>query len=136
MRLWHRSHPRREPSVWKQGERVAERYLKRRGIRTIERNVRLPLGEIDLLCVERRTGTIVVVEVKARKYAKSDAQGIDPTANITARKRAKLVSLAKSIQKAPRYQSRPIRIDVVSVRFVDGQRSPEIRHYPGCVSDS
>tara|TARA_A100000171_G_scaffold38411_1_gene37744 strand:+ start:3709 stop:4077 length:369 start_codon:yes stop_codon:yes gene_type:complete len=122
--------------VWKQGERAAEKYLKRRGIRTIERNIRLPHGEIDLLCVERRSGTIVVVEVKARKYAEAGAQGIDPTANITARKRAKLVSLAKSIKKVPRYQSRPIRIDVVSVRFVHGQRLPEIRHYPGCVSDS
>lgn len=134
--FWRRDHPRRDISVWRRGERVAERHLRRNGMRVLARNLRLPHGEIDLLCLERRTNTIVIVEVKSRLYDDLNAPGIDPSASITGKKRAKLVTLAKSIKKMPQYQTRAIRVDVVTVRFAKDKQPPEIRHYPGCVSDS
>lgn len=123
-------------SVWKRGERAAEKHLRKHGLKILARNMRLPVGEIDLLAHDRASDTIVIVEVKARSYAPDSTRDIDPAANITQHKRRKLVQLAKSIKRMPEYASRSIRIDVVSVRFVDGERRPEISHYPGCVSDS
>lgn len=128
---------RRKPqSVWVRGERAAERYLKRNGFQSIARNLRLPIGEIDLLCLEKHSGTIVIVEVKARDYAPDAKRRIDPIASITQKKQAKLRTLARGIKQMPAYADRPIRIDAVSVRFMPGQRTPEITHYPGCVGDS
>lgn len=123
-------------SVWARGEQAAARYMRKQGCRVIARNLRLPIGEIDLLCLEKSTGTVVVVEVKARSYSENTSRDIDPVASITAKKRAKLISLAKSIKKKPRFAASAIRIDVISVRFEAGRRKPVIRHYLGCVSDS
>ncbi len=123
-------------SVWDRGERAAARFMRRGGCRVLARNLRLPVGEIDLLCLEKSSGTLVLVEVKARRYDTQGTKQIDPTASITAKKRAKLLLLAKSLKKMPRFARMPIRIDVVSVRFVGGSRRAQITHYPRCVSDS
>ncbi|RMH44793.1 MAG: YraN family protein [Deltaproteobacteria bacterium] len=45
-------------------ERVAVRYLRRKGLRIVARNVRLPSGEIDI--VARDGDTLVFVEVRCR----------------------------------------------------------------------
>ena len=127
---------RRPQSVWVRGERAAERYLKRNGFRVIARNLRLPMGEIDILCIEKTTGTVVVVEVKSRAYNADSARDTDPIASITHKKQAKLRTLAHAIRRMPAYSGKPIRIDAVSVRFENGRRKPMISHYPGCVGDS
>lgn len=134
--MWRRpGKPERRDAVWRRGERVAQRHLRKQGLRTIARNLRMPHGEIDLLCRDTRSGAVVVVEVKSRMCKDPAERAPDPTAGITSRKRAKLVSLARAVQKSPRYRGAPIRIDVVSVRFVGGWKNPEVRHYPGAVGD-
>jgi len=35
-------------SVWARGEQAAARYMRKQGCRVIARNLRLPIGEIDL----------------------------------------------------------------------------------------
>ena len=115
--------------------RAAARFMRRQGCRIIARNLRLPQGEIDLLCLEKTTGTAVIVEVKARAYT-PETRDIDPLASITAKKQAKLITLAKAIRKRPEFESRPIRIDIIAVRFEDGSRRARIRHYSGCVTGS
>src|SRR6476620_6619518 len=51
----------------RRGERLAGRYLKRRGYKVLYRNYRASGGgEIDLVCRERATNTLVFVEVKTR----------------------------------------------------------------------
>ena len=47
------------------GERIAERALAKRGLRTVERNARTRWGEIDLVCRDARG--YVFVEVKTRQ---------------------------------------------------------------------
>lgn len=47
------------------GERRAAAYLRLRGYQVLERNYRVPQGEIDLIA--RKGETLVFVEVKARK---------------------------------------------------------------------
>ncbi len=47
------------------GERRAAAYLRLRGYQVLERNYRVPQGEIDLIA--RKRETLVFIEVKARK---------------------------------------------------------------------
>jgi putative endonuclease len=124
----------RENSVWKRGENAAARHLKRNGYKILKRNLRLGMGEIDLLCEDTSSGTIVIVEVKARLQKPMDQRRIDPEANITAAKKRKLRTLASAIMKKDGYRDRPIRIDVIAVVFVSGKNSPvELRHFEAAV---
>jgi len=47
----------------RRGEALAARYLERRGLRIVGRNVRTRVGEIDLVAYDE--GTLVLVEVRA-----------------------------------------------------------------------
>lgn len=122
----------RESSVWKRGERAAERVMRRAGCRVIGRNVRLTPGEIDLLCRDKKTGRFVLVEVKARVV---DGSNRRPEDAITDAKKRKLVLLAKSLRKGEEVRRAGIRIDVVAVDFAPDHRRPKAtRHYEGAVS--
>ena len=124
----------RNNSVWKRGEDAAAKHMKRNGCKILDRNLRLGMGEIDLLCEDAGSGTIVVVEVKARLRKVGDQRRVDPEANITAAKKRKLRTLASAIMKKDAYRGRPIRIDVVAVVFDAGKNAPvELRHFQSAV---
>jgi putative endonuclease len=61
------------------GERRAAAFLRLRGYRILERNYRVPQGEIDL--VARKGDTLVFVEVKTRKDDShgSPIEAVSPT---------------------------------------------------------
>jgi putative endonuclease len=94
------------------GEDRASRFLAARGYRVLARNVRVPGGEIDAVCLDGPT--LVIVEVKRRDSRSfgSALQAVD------ARKRATLRRIAADYAQivAP---SAKIRFDVVTL---DGQR--------------
>lgn len=97
----------------------------------VARDVRTPGGEADLVCLERVTGALVLVEVKAR------VRGVSPTAAtsaVNADKRRRLVATARSLQGLRRFRGRPVRIDVVTVEYAERGGPPEIRHYPNAVT--
>ncbi len=132
------------------GERDAARFLRKLGCRTLARNLRTPGGEADLVCLDRKTGAVVLVEVKARVVGheepshgpvgehaqpQSKSQTISPAAAINADKRRRLVRTAKSLHQLPRFATRPIRIDVVTVEYAHADdRAPAIRHYVNAVT--
>jgi putative endonuclease len=96
----------------RQGEERAARHLERLGYRIVGRNVKLPGGEVDLVCAE--SGDLVFVEVKRR-----DAHGFGTGISaVDRRKRATLRALAADYAQvlAPRAK---IRFDIVSI---DGNR--------------
>lgn len=101
------------------GERLAARELKRRGYRILERRWRCRAGEIDL--VARDGETLVVVEVKARRRRDYGP----PSDAVDARKRRKLVQLARVYLAARRLENVSVRFDVVGVDLRPGQ-SPRI----------
>lgn len=108
--------------------------MRTHGFKVLERNLRLSMGEIDLLCEDPKTGTLVVVEVKARQRKDSDTKRIDPEASITAAKKSKLRTLTQSLTKQPRFRDRAVRIDVIAVVFEEGSRKPiALRHYESAV---
>jgi len=94
------------------GEDRAAGFLQSAGYRIVRRNVRLPGGEIDLVC---RDGEVIVfVEVKARWSTRFGSA----LSAVDARKRATLRRLAADYVQIVAPNAR-VRFDVVAV---DGER--------------
>jgi putative endonuclease len=116
------------PDTRREHGRVAEdaaaAYLVARGIRVIDRNVRFPHGEIDLVAHEGATW--VFVEVKSRR-----ADWGDPaTAAVTAAKRRRLGRLAQHYLKWKGLGQARCRFDVIAVTLDREGRIREVRHLP------
>jgi len=92
----------------KSGEDRAAAFLQSRGYRILERNLRLPGGEIDLVCRDGRT--LVFVEVKLRKSARFG----NALSAVDARKRATLRRLAADFAQIVAPYAR-VRFDVVAL---------------------
>lgn len=107
------------------GEEVAARFLRRRGLTIVARNLRSRLGEIDL--VGREGSTLVFVEVKARQAARGDP----PQAAVNARKRARLARLALGYLARQGLAECRCRFDVVAVTLAPQGGAPRVEHFPG-----
>lgn len=94
------------------GEELAAAFLEQAGYRVVRRNLRLPGGEIDLVCRDRET--IVFVEVKVRTTGRFGSA----LSAVDAAKRETLRRLAADFVQivAPNAH---FRFDVVAV---DGER--------------
>jgi len=91
-------------------EVLAEQFLRKKGYRILERNVRLPGGELDIIV--RHGDILVFVEVKARR---TDKYGGAPYA-IHRRKEQRLIQLAAQYMahyKHDRSDHEPCRFDVI-----------------------
>lgn len=105
------------------GERRGERFLKRRGFRTLVRNFYCNGGEIDLIMVDA-DGAVVFVEVKARADEAFEAV----EAVITDAKKNRMSRAARFFLAAHNIEDRSFRFDVVAI--VLGRSGPvQIRHY-------
>lgn len=96
-------------AIGARGERLALRFLRRRGYRLVARNFRCPEGELDL--VVRRGTTLVVVEVR------TVTQGFlaSPLDSVTARKRARVARAARRWLALHRPVCGRVRFDLVGV---------------------
>jgi|WetSurMetagenome_2_1015567.scaffolds.fasta_scaffold25240_4 putative endonuclease len=115
------------------GERAAERFLRKAGFRIVARNVTYPEGEVDLVTVEKSTGTLCFVEVRSRKIFDGDrGPKITPEESVTPAKRRKVIRAARQFALERKAADMVLRFDVVTVRFAaDDHAPPDIRHYPG-----
>jgi putative endonuclease len=111
------------------GERLAEAFLRMRGIYVVGRNVRAGRGELDLIA--REGDTIVFVEVKLRT-------GHDDMAALEAvnwKKRLDMSRAATRWLQDHGLTDRPVRFDVVGITWeADGSRihAEHIRNaFPG-----
>ncbi|MEM9346928.1 MAG: YraN family protein [Planctomycetota bacterium] len=111
-----------------QGERLAEKHLKKQGYKTVARNLRSRFGEIDLLMLGPDGRMLVFVEVKT---ARADRQSkVPPELRVGKQKQRKITSLAAKLIAKHKLTGRPIRFDVVGVDLHEG-REPGVRHYAG-----
>ena len=116
----------------RRGERAAERHLKRHGYRILARNVTYRQGEVDLVALQKATGTVCFVEVRSRVLAEDEDAVVEPEETVTLRKRRRVASAARKFLSDRRATDRPVRFDVIAVRFAaDGRGRPDVRHYPG-----
>ncbi|MBA2485373.1 MAG: YraN family protein [Nitrospira sp.] len=100
----------RRRKVGDEGEGQAEAYLRRQGFRILGRNVRSPLGELDLVADDQ--GVLVFIEVKRRRTG-TFGGAIEA---VDARKRAKLIQLAAQYLAQHRIRNRACRFDVVLIQ--------------------
>ena len=105
------------------GEREAARFLRGKGYRILQRQMRNRFGEIDLVALDGET--IVFVEVKTRR---GDAHGA-PFEAVTAGKQQKLVLAGLAYLKRYRLLERRCRFDIVSIVWPAGVMVPKIQHY-------
>jgi putative endonuclease len=120
---------RRDPGVVTDNRRTlgqaaeaeAARALERAGLAVVERNVRFPEGEIDLVC--RDDEVVVFVEVKCRRAGWDNA----PAAAVSWQKQRRLTRLAQHYLKWRRLDGVRCRFDVVSVT-VDTRGALDVRH--------
>jgi putative endonuclease len=90
-------------------ERIAERFLIKRGLTLIARNYRCRFGEIDLVMQEREA--LVFVEVRLRRTHKGNDFG-GPAASITPVKQARIIAAAQHYLSGMK-QLPPCRFDAV-----------------------
>jgi len=104
----------------KEGERVAEQYLKKKGYKLVERNYRCPGGELDLIVLDRRV--VVFVEVKTRT-----GRGFGtPAEAVEFRKQRRMIRAAQFFLSAKGLHQRDARFDVVGVLWAG--RQPVVEH--------
>jgi putative endonuclease len=107
----------------REGEVLAEAFLRARGCRTLARNFRCRAGEIDLVVLD---GDVVVfVEVRSRR---GDVAGT-PFESVDGRKQAQVVRVARHFLAARGLGERDARFDVVGVRF--DADPPAVEHLRG-----
>ena len=105
------------------GEKRCERFLKRKGFRTLVRNFSCRGGEIDLVMVDSE-GVVVFVEVKTR--ADEDFEAVESV--ITDAKKNRMNRAARYFLAAHNIENRHFRFDFVAI--VLGRSGPvQIRHY-------
>ena len=104
----------------KEGERIAELFLKKKGYKLVERNYRCAAGELDLVMMDHRV--IVFVEVKTRT-------GIGygtPLEAVESRKQLKMIYAAQFFLSAKKLNQREARFDVVGISWPGPQ--PVVEH--------
>ncbi len=95
----------------------AVQYLRRRGLKLVQRNYHCPAGEVDIIM--RHGATLVFVEVRYRAASRwaSAAESVGFT------KQRKLARTALHfLQSHPRWQTAGCRFDVVAIDRVDGKQ--------------
>lgn len=108
------------------GERHAERYLNKLGMKTLARNYHAERAEIDLIMLDGET--VVFVEVKTRL---SDAFGTGAEAVTNAKQRS-IIRCAAAYAREHDLQDTSMRFDVVEV--MDSYITPTINHFDAAFS--
>ena len=104
--------PKRPDSrrIGQEAERQATEFLRRRGFRILETNVRFTVGELDIVAEDGPS--LVFVEVRARH----STQYGSPEESVTFKKQRRVYRAAEMyLQTRNLKQDRPMRIDVVAI---------------------
>jgi putative endonuclease len=119
---------KREPghlALGKWGERKAERFLRRNGMKILGRRVRVGShDEIDLLAREKDVLVILEVKTRAREGLRPAKDAVDREKQIRLNRAA--LRYARSLDPRPR----ALRFDIVEVVGHPRGGAPEIRHLP------
>ena len=114
--------------VGARGEDLAVAELQRQGMEVVARNWRCPVGEIDVVAVERVQGrqTLVFCEVKCRTGLGFG----NPLEAITYTKLRKLRQLSAQWLATEELRADDVRIDAIGVVLLPGQQ-PQLTHVRG-----
>jgi len=114
-------------ALGKWGEEQALGYLRRQGMRILQRNFRTPVGEIDIIARQRKE--LVFIEVKTRR-------GISfgyPQDAVNARKQRQIIRTAQWFLQQEKIENLQPRFDVVAILCQSDGRA-QIQHLPNAFS--
>ena len=114
--------PTDRKSLGRWGEKQAEKFLRKNGLKILSRNFTCKTGEIDIIMTDNN-GTIVFIEVKTR----ADEKFAEAESAITQVKKNRMAKAARYFLNTNNIEDRPCRFDVVIV--LPGVNKPQIRHY-------
>ena len=98
--------------IGNQAEDIALAYLSKRHLKLIQKNYLTPLGEIDIIMLDKTSQTLVFIEVRYRSNARFGAA----VETITHKKQAKIIRTAQLyLQKHQQYQNYLCRFDVIGL---------------------
>ncbi len=112
-----------EVSLGERGERLAARWLTRRGYRILHRNLTIGRDEADLVAVDPGGRTLVIIEVKTRSSVTPP-----PEAGLTRVTQRHLERFSARLGRRHEYRDLPVRIDAIAIVWPAGGK-PDIRHY-------
>ena len=96
-----------------QAEKLAEKFLQGKGLKTIINNFSIKGGEIDSIMLHH--DTLVFVEVRLREH-----QQVTAAESVSIHKQRRIIKAAKMfILKHNKYQQLPCRFDVVALDKLD-----------------
>ena len=103
--------------VGAEGEELAVSYLESAGLTIVERNYRVPQGEIDVVCLdpqgEGEHAVLVFVEVKARR----DLQYGLPLESLSEAKMRRVFLAAEMYMIQRNLEDMPCRFDVIGILY-------------------
>ena len=106
----------------KQGEKIASRYLLKKGYSIIRRNYRSSFGEIDIIAFNETHKTLVFVEVRFR----SEGFLVDPLESVNYRKQERIRKTALQFLSKTKIFYDSVRFDVIGI--VERNGKFEIEH--------
>jgi putative endonuclease len=113
------------------GEKIARKYLKRKGYRILDKNFRYSrLGEIDIIA--KKSNDIIFFEVKTRR--KVGPSEFLPEDNITFNKKRKLIKLAQTWLGQKKIKDLFWQIDILAIEIYR-DKSFDIRHLENAIED-
>jgi putative endonuclease len=119
----NQQHSGRNQIVGKWGEDCAFAFLESKGFKILDRNVRTPAGEIDLIALDHET--LVFVEVKTRSHIRAGY----PEEAVTEDKLEHMVDSAESwLEEHTDYEDN-WRLDVVAVTGMLNSKNPQIEWF-------
>ncbi|QDG49979.1 YraN family protein [Persicimonas caeni] len=125
--------PRRE--IGMAGEDLAAEHMRELGWEVLHRNYTLKMGELDMVASRygkvghRMEQTLAFVEVKTKRTP----LGPPPEASVNARKRGRLVRLAKVYLQKEKVRKVNVRFDVIAIDL--SGEEPKLTHFP-CAFDA
>lgn len=108
----------------KESEDAAARFLKRQGLKVVQRNFDTPFGEIDIIAVDG--DTIVFAEVRSR----SADTAVRPEDTVNGKKQAKLRRAAELyLKKHGLFDTAACRFDVLALTAAPDGDGWTIEHF-------
>ena len=120
-----RGSPAKPSDLGPLGEKAAARFMRARGMKILGRNYSCPVGEVDIIALDRRAKAIVFAEVKTR----SDAGKASPLSAINTEKQNRVRRIAGHYLSSRDIGVLSVRFDAVSVIIRPGHK-PEIDYIP------
>lgn len=96
------------------GERMAARYMRRKGYRILERNYVEKWGEIDIIA--RKKNALCFVEVKTRSVDSQSLYETRPAASVNAEKQRRLIRVANEyVRRVHKKNGYTMRMDIIEI---------------------